>query len=124
MPQFLVVDDNIPTGRALVRLLQSAGHEAEFVSSGREALDQLENLRPEVVVLDWMMPEMDGVEVLRTVRSDPRFDQVRVVMFSAISEPSRVGDTLRMGAQDFIVKGTPWSTVYSRLLKMVGPIQN
>ena len=124
MPQFLVVDDNIPTGRALVRLLQSAGHDAEFVSSGRDALHQLEHLRPEVVVLDWMMPEMDGMEVLRIVRSDPRFDGVRVVMFSAVSEPSRVGDTLRMGAQDFIIKGTPWSTIYSRLQKMVDPISN
>ena len=119
MSKFLIVDDNVVTARVLAKLLRYEGHEAASVNSGPDALRVIESQPPQVVLLDWMMPGMDGPSVLRALRSNPRFDRVRVVMFSAISEPSRVGDTLRMGAYDYIVKGTPWEKMYSRLCEIV-----
>ena len=119
MSQFLIVDDSLDSGRVLARLLRDKGHEAAFVENANQAMRFLEAHVPHVVLLDWMMPGMDGCELLRAVRADRRFDEVKVVMFSAVSEPGRIGDTLRMGAQDFILKGTPWEAVYSRLSRVL-----
>jgi two-component system, OmpR family, phosphate regulon response regulator PhoB len=119
LSKFLIVDDSTDTCRVLARLLRAEGHDAAWVESGREAMAALENQLPQVLLLDWMMPEMDGADVLRAVRANPRFDSVRVVMFSAISDPTRIGDVLRMGAQGFIQKATPWQTIYARLAEVL-----
>jgi CheY-like chemotaxis protein len=115
LSHFLIIDDSVDTGRVLAKLLRCHGHDAEYACSGREAIQVLEDRLPQMILLDWMMPEMDGPEVLRRLRADRRFDDVRIVMFSAVAEPTRIGDVLRMGAQGYIVKATPWLTMYARL---------
>ena len=90
----------------MVRLVQVIGHKATAATSGREALDALEREhRPDLVLLDVMMPEMDGLEVLRTVRADGRFDDLAVVMYTAVTDPVKREEALRLGAQDYAVKG-------------------
>jgi CheY-like chemotaxis protein len=57
------------------------------------------------VFLDYMMPGMSGLDVLRVVRADPKFDGLPVVMYSAMSDPAVRETAIRAGAQDFVVKG-------------------
>src|SRR5688500_9650682 len=106
MAKVLLVDDQAEYCRPLVRLFQLAGHEARSVQDGEEALKYLGVAdRPDVVLLDIMMPEMDGLEVLRQVRNDPRISAVPVVMFTAVSDPVLERHALEKGANDYVVKG-------------------
>jgi CheY-like chemotaxis protein len=101
----LVVDDNLDTCRVLVRLVETFNGPASCVESGPAALKFLEGERPNLVFLDYMMPGMSGLEVLRAMRGDPKFSSIPVVMFSAASDPDLIREALAAGAQDFLVKG-------------------
>ena len=106
MAKVLVVDDQADYCRPLVRLFQLAGHDARSVQAGEEALKYLSVAdAPDVVLLDIMMPGMDGLEVLRQVRQDPHLSRVPVVMFTAVSDPVLERHALDKGANDYLVKG-------------------
>ena len=106
MAKVLLVDDQAEYCRPLVRLFQLAGHEARSVQDGEEALKYLGVAdRPDVLLLDIMMPDMDGLEVLRQVRNDPRLSAVPIVMFTAVSDPVLERHALEKGANDYVVKG-------------------
>jgi CheY-like chemotaxis protein len=106
MAKVLVVDDQADYCRPLVRLFQLAGHDARSVQAGEEALKYLSVAdAPDVVLLDIMMPGMDGLEVLRQVRQDPHVSRVPVVMFTAVSDPVLERHALDKGANDYLVKG-------------------
>ncbi len=102
----LVVDDHPETCLVMVKLLRLYGVSAESVSSGEAALTTIDAHPPALVFLDWMMPGMTGLEVLRALRANHRFDQTSVVMYSAISDAERQHEARLAGAQDYIVKGS------------------
>ena len=101
----LVVDDQIDACRALVRLLRHYGHDATCLGSGPDALTFLTQTLPDLLILDVMMPGMDGLDVLRVIRSDPRLQKLPVVLFSALSDPKFREYALNEGASDYWVKG-------------------
>lgn len=102
----LIVDDDPGTGRLLAVLLRHIGHEAAFVNSGRKALEYIAHHRPDLVILDVMMPGIDGLEVLRRVRENPQTADVPVVMFSALSDPDFREAVRARGANDYWVKAS------------------
>ena len=106
MATVLIVDDNLDAARPLSVLMRHMGHQGVLVDSGEKAIGFLRDSLPGLIVLDAMMPGMDGIEVLRRVRSDPRTAQIPVVMFSAISEPAYQAHALRHGANDYWVKAS------------------
>ena len=83
----LIVDDHLVTGTALARLLKKCGHEAVAVGSGLAALEMLESMRPDAIVLDMMLPGMHGLEVLRRVREDASVKDVPVVVYGTFMLP-------------------------------------
>ncbi len=106
----LVVDDYADTGRAICSLLRIAGYACEWVSSGPEALARLRGLPPEqplLVVLDEMMPEMTGTEVLRAIRMDPRIAHTTVILYSAGFDVEKRDQALALGAAAWLLKGGP-----------------
>ncbi len=102
MANVLVVDDHPDLARAVVLMLRQCGHHAQCVTSGAAALDLLEQFVPDLMLLDVMMPDMDGLEVLRRVRRCPGLSALRVVMFSA--SPTRRHDAMSLGADRFVLK--------------------
>src|SRR5204862_7895948 len=100
MPFVLVVDDDEPTGDALRRLLGRMGYTAKWASSGDEALSALQSALPDVIVLDWMMPGMNGLEVLRRLRADPSTQAVPVIVYTAASSPAVAQLASAQGAQE------------------------
>jgi CheY-like chemotaxis protein len=102
----LIVDDHPDTAAMLARLLQMHGHKAVAVNSAKDALALLQQVKPDVIVLDVTMPEMDGPTLLKLLRSSMAFSQTPVVMYSADFSQERYQETQRLGAQDYIVKGT------------------
>ena len=83
MKAVLVVDDEYAIVDALKALLEDEGYIVATASDGREALARLRETTPDVVLLDLMMPVMDGRETLRAIRADPVLSQLPVVLMSA-----------------------------------------
>lgn len=102
----LIVDDDMGCGRLLALLIRHMGHGAEHVDSGCKALEYLASRRPDLVILDVMMPEIDGVEVLRRMRKDPKTASVPVVMFSALNDPQFRQKVRDWGANDYWIKAS------------------
>ena len=111
MPRVLVVDDHVANCVPLVKLFRFAGIEARCAASGPEALAALAEAPFDAVLLDVMMPEMDGFSVLATIRDDRRYDAVAVMMYTAVTDPAVHTRALLGGAQGYIVKGTSFEDV-------------
>mgnify|MGYP001088028017 CR=1 FL=1 len=100
----LVVDDDPDALEIVGTYLEAEGYQVTTATSGREALSKLEEIRPALVLLDVMMPEMDGWEVARVIKNHPEFADTRVVMLTAKSDFTDKQEGLRAGADDYIVK--------------------
>ena len=104
-PTILVVDDVADARDVLAKLLRLGGYKSVTAEDGQTALAAVETDAPDLVLLDLTMPGMDGVEVLRRLREDPRFKDLPVILFTAVTEGERVEEAGRLGIQDFIPKG-------------------
>ena len=101
----LVVDDNPDNVEILRAYLESRGYAVSQAPDGRTALAKMEQVRPELVLLDVMMPGMDGWQVCRTIKNHPEFGATtRVVMVTAKGAFEDKFEGLRSGADDYVVK--------------------
>ena len=101
MPTILVVEDEVDLARLLVRELQTAGYQAEHAADGPQGLETFDKAKPDLVVLDWMLPKMDGLEVLRKIRQT---SAVPVLMLTARAEEVDRVIGLEVGADDYLTK--------------------
>ncbi len=108
MPQsirVLVVDDDTTVGRIVrLNLAAAEGHDVQVVTSGRAALEQVRTTRPDCILLDVMMPEMDGLEVCRRLKADPDTASIPIIMLTAKAEVEDKLLAFRLGADDYISK--------------------
>jgi len=102
--RILVVDDILPNVKLLEIKLQKEYYNVSSAYSGQEALDKIQAERPDLVLLDVMMPEMDGFEVCRRIKSNPETEHIPVVMVTALTEVSDRVNGLEAGADDFLTK--------------------
>jgi adenylate cyclase len=101
----LVVDDNDDNRYTLTRRLRRQGYDdLTEASSGREALEQIARRPFDLVLLDVMMPEMNGYEVLERLKADDRLRHIPVIMISALSELDSVVRCIELGAEDYLPK--------------------
>lgn len=102
--KLLVIDDDAAVTDLLSLLLKSQGFEVFATNNSADGLSMIRELQPDLVVLDLMMPEMDGWEVCRSVR---QFSQVPIIILSALNDPSMIASVLDVGADDYLTKPTP-----------------
>ena len=102
--RILVVDDNEANRDMLCRLLEKQQHEVSTAPDGFAALAQMRESRFDIVLLDLMMPGMDGFEVLQRVRSDPAMSRTAVILVSALDEMDAVAHSIEAGAEDYLFK--------------------
>ncbi|MDM0021481.1 PP2C family protein-serine/threonine phosphatase [Variovorax saccharolyticus] len=100
----LVVDDNEMNRDVLSRRLQRSGHAVEVVDSGERALARLKLQNFDLILLDVMMPGIDGYEVLARLKQDPALRHIPVIMISALGETESVVRCLALGADDYLTK--------------------
>lgn len=100
----LIVDDNEMNRDTLARRLRQQGFTTTLASDGREALNVIKAQLFDLVLLDIMMPEVDGYEVLQTLKADPELCNVPVIMISALEEIESVMKCMEMGAEDYLTK--------------------
>jgi DNA-binding response OmpR family regulator len=100
----LVVDDNHDNVEILRAFLESRGYVVVPASDGKTALAKLEEVHPALVLLDVMMPGMDGWQVCRTIKQHPDFASTKVVMVTAKGDFQDKFEGMRSGADDYVVK--------------------
>lgn len=111
----LVVDDSPVNLQVLVRTLQASGHRILAARNGRAALEIAARARPDLVLLDVMMPEMDGFEVCRALKARPETRDAVVIFLSALGEVSEKVSGLSIGAADYITKPIQSEEVLARV---------
>lgn len=104
MPRVLIVDNDLDGMAAVCRFLEKAGHDVVCRHNGREALAALASVSPDIVILDMVMPEMDGVEFLEVLRNYYRGARLPVIVLTAIPEGSHVRRALKLGVRDVFPK--------------------
>ncbi len=102
--RILVVDDILPNVKLLEHKLMSEYYEVVTATSGFEALEKVKNVAPDLILLDIMMPGMDGYEVCRRLKADPDTVHIPVVMVTALDQPENKIMGLECGADDFLTK--------------------
>jgi DNA-binding response OmpR family regulator len=100
----LIVDDIEDNRILLERALRSSGYATQQASSGREALSIISQQVPDIVLLDWMMPEISGLDTLRAIRELHPKSRLPVIMCTALSEEMSVVTALNEGANDYMLK--------------------
>ena len=102
----IVIDDSSAMRMILRRTLSSMGFKVVDAVNGRDALDKLANLDyvPDVALIDWNMPEMDGLTFVQTVRDDPRYRRLSLLMVTTESEQSQIVRALAAGAHEYLIK--------------------
>jgi two-component system chemotaxis response regulator CheY len=117
MAKVLLVDDAAFMRMRCARLLQEEGHEVLEAANGREAVEVYQAHRPDAVLMDITMPEMDGLEALRAIRAiDP---QARVAMLTAMGQQAIVIEAIKNGARDFVVKPFERERVLAAVAKLI-----
>lgn len=111
----LIVDDNNEVLEILKQLLEDYEYSVVAASSGLEALQKLEEITPNLILLDISMPQMDGIEVLNRIKRNPKTSSIPVIMLTAKIDTGTIWKAQEMGACDYIVK--PFKT--AELLKWI-----
>jgi CheY-like chemotaxis protein len=106
MSKILVVDDAEDARFLLTRLLHLGGFATDMAEDGLDALAHIEASPPDLILLDMMMPRMNGLQMLGTLRQDPRWRDLPVVLYTAVSDNRWLDEAERLGVQDVIVKGS------------------
>lgn len=114
--KILVVDDEPPIVRLMEFILARQGHEMLIAVNGEEALDKVRAHRPDLVLLDIMMPRIDGYEVARTLRADPATQHLPIIMLSAKAQEEDIQKGMDVGVNEYITK--PFSP--DQLVTVVG----
>ncbi|MCP4285183.1 MAG: response regulator [Gammaproteobacteria bacterium] len=102
--EILVVDDEPNIILSLEFLMKKEGYQVRTASNGEEALHALQESKPDIVLLDVMMPRMNGYEVCQAVRSDPKLSSVRIIMLTAKGREIEREKGLALGADDYVTK--------------------
>jgi two-component system chemotaxis response regulator CheY len=101
----LVIDDSRVVRLLIGNILRDIGMQVVEAATGREALDQLTRSPDvELVLVDWNMPEMNGLEFIQAVRAQPAYDALRVLMVTTETESEQVLRALNAGANEYVMK--------------------
>ncbi|MBE9008905.1 hybrid sensor histidine kinase/response regulator [Pseudanabaenaceae cyanobacterium LEGE 13415] len=111
----LIVDDNTTSARLLFDVLEKAGYQPSIAKNGEEALHQLETVSPDLILLDVIMPGIDGFEICDRIKSNPKTKDIPLIFMSALSNVDDKAKGLKLGAVDYITKPFQQEEVLARV---------
>ena len=106
--KILIVDDEVNIVISIEFLMKQAGYDIEIANDGEEALEKVESFQPDLILLDVMMPKINGFEVCRRIRGNPDWKEMKIVMLTAKGREVEVTKGLALGADSYVIK--PFST--------------
>ena len=102
--QVLVVEDEAAIREMIAFALERAGMKAQLAANAREALESISKQRPDIILMDWMMPGVSGIELTRRLRREPYTEEIPIIMLTArVSEDDKVSG-LEAGTDDYVIK--------------------
>lgn len=113
-PRLLLVDDE-PTNLHVLRQILGEDYRLQFATDGRKALQLAQQQKPDLILLDIMMPELNGYDVCRQLKADPRTESIPVIFVSALAEVGDEADGFAAGAVDYIIKPVRAPVVRARV---------
>jgi two-component system chemotaxis response regulator CheY len=116
----LVVDDSAIMRKVIEQILEMLGHEAVPAANGVEAFERLkEHDDVKLILLDWNMPEMNGIEFLRAVKNQPGLAKIPVIMLTTESERRKMIEAIEAGAKHYLTKPFQPETLATKILQCV-----
>ncbi len=122
--KILIVDDEPDIRELLSYNLTKEGYQTYQAKNGREAIDSIGQLSPDLVILDIMMPEMDGIETCRVIRSNPKYNDIRIIFLTAKGGDGSQIEGLEVGADDYISKPLKIQIFISRVKAILRRYKN
>lgn len=119
----LIVEDSLPQAVRLRYILEHEGYRVTVANNGLEALGALERATPAIIISDVMMPEMDGYELCRRIKTDARWAEIPIILLTALSDPEDVFRALQAGADNFITKPYESQSLLSNLHRILCNIE-
>ncbi len=116
----LVVDDHVPNLAFLTDALSADGYRVLVALDGQEALDRLAVARPDLILLDALMPVLDGFETCRRLKAAPAYEAIPVIFMTALGEPEQIVQGLSLGAVDYVTKPAHPQVVKARIAAHLG----
>jgi CheY-like chemotaxis protein len=117
--KILIADDNENIREALTYLLEDEGYSLSLAKDGSEALSKVRSVRPDILFLDIMMPELSGYEVCRIIKNDPELKNIYVIMLTAKGQASEQERGKEVGADEYIVKPFSPMEILSKIKKLL-----
>lgn len=113
----LIVDDSRATRRVIGEIMRELGYEVTEAGNGREGLERLALLgQPDVVLIDWNMPEMNGLEFIKAIRSDKTNRDIPLIMVTTETEMERMALAFMAGVNEYIMKPFDRSMIEEKLM--------
>ncbi len=100
----LIIEDDKFLSKIYSTKLEKEGIDADFALDGAEGLEKIASGKPKLVLLDLIMPKVDGFEVLETMKKDPKMKKIPVIVLSNLGQGSDVERAKKLGAKDYIIK--------------------
>lgn len=122
--KIMIVDDDQFTSKILSEKLTHHGFEVVCVNSGKECLEMLEGNRPEVILLDIVMPEMDGIYLLKNIRLTHTSFDIPIIMQTGKNNPEDIVEALKCGANDYISKPVNIEIAIARINTQISLVKN
>lgn len=119
-PLVLVIDDSLTETRVLAHTLSKAGYRVEMAADGREGVDLARRLRPDLILMDIVMPALNGFEATRLLQRDEATAGIPIVMITSKDQPTDRTWGLRQGAVDYLVKPVDSEALLGRIRAILG----
>jgi DNA-binding response OmpR family regulator len=117
----LIVDDELSILVPLQFLMEKAGYTAKLAQSGKEAIEKISAHCPDLVLLDIMLPDLDGYEIYQMIRQRAEWESIRIIFLTAKNRDTDMAKGLAMGADAYITKPFSNTQLVEKIRELIGP---
>ncbi len=113
MKKILIIEDDSFLSEMYSTKLIQEGFETEIAVDGEQGIDKIKNIKPDLVLLDIVLPKMDGFEILESIKKDPEFKNIPIILLTNLGQKNEIEKGLSLGADEYIIKAhfTPTAVV-------------
>ena len=115
--KILIVDDEINLVNMLQRLLKNLDYDVAVAMNGRQALELANQFKPDLILLDIKMPDMDGIQVLKTLKSDTCFAETPIIVLSAKGQLHEINAGIEAGADTYLCKPVMFDEILNTIIR-------
>ncbi len=118
-PKILIVEDDLSINTALQFLMEQYGYEVLTATNGEDAIEAVMKYLPDLILLDVMLPGIDGYEVCEIIRLNPKWQKTKIIFLTALGNIENIAKGMLLGADDYITKPFSNNTVKEKVKKLL-----